>query len=147
MAGKPHRLKSLTAPTFALAAALALLILIPLVGSQSSAYGEITLGNETYWLVPYSEINRSSTWIGNPRERKSARHFWFPKPQSGFVDTICFGKCLSSPRVFGIFYPDYSCTDTAFETSKVLTSGSHHPMFWFGSQYFYCLIKKEEPQS
>ncbi len=127
--------------------AIIIVLMSSVFSLQSSAYEELTIGNETYWLVPYSEINGSSTWIGNPRERKSARHFWFPKPQSGFVDTICFGKCLSSPRVFGIFYPDYSCTDTAFETSKVLTSGSHHPMFWFGSQYFYCLIKKEEPQS
>ncbi len=51
-------------------------------------YGEITLGNETYWLVHYDELQSNQDYIG-------------------------------------VFHPDYTCTDTALETSKVLTSGGH----------------------
>ncbi len=77
--------------------ALTALIFLITAAATASAYEELTINNETYWLVPYDQLLSNQTYVG-------------------------------------IFYPNYTCSATGYETSKVLTSGSHHLLFTFGSQ-------------
>ena len=55
-----------------------------------------------------------------------------------FLSVKCGDQTINYQWIDGsVFIPNYSCTEISLETSKVLTSGSHHIMFRFGNDVEY----------